>query len=187
MYFVSKKSIKRSQFGIVLLLLCCFQISNAIPLHSNNINQTKVVLNIKDATIIEVFESIENQTSLNFIFPDEVRDIKKTVSYANKITNVSDVLEQLVVQMNIGYSISNNTVSVRIKKQNELEIPFLSRGLVTDENNLPLPGVDVLLKGTETGTISDFDGKFELEINSINDILVFTHIGYNKKELKAYS
>ncbi|MHA7942854.1 SusC/RagA family TonB-linked outer membrane protein [Formosa sp. 3Alg 14/1] len=187
MYFVSKKSIKRLQFGIVLFLICCFQISNATPLNPINLNQIKVVLNIQDATIIDVFESIENQTSLNFIFPDEVRDIKNTISYSNKITNVSNVLNQLVVQMNIDYSISNNTVSVRIKKQNELEVPFLSRGLVTDENNMPLPGVDVLLKGTQTGTITDFDGKFELEINAVNDILVFTHIGYNKKEIKASS
>lgn len=185
MYFVSKKSIKRSQLGIALLLFCCFQISNAIPLIPHNLNQTKVVLNIKDATIIEVFESIENQTSLNFIFSDEVREIEKTISYSNEIISVSLVLEQLMAQMNIGYSVSNNTVSVRVKKQNELVEKFLTRGLVTDEHNIPLPGVDVLLKGTQTGTITDFDGKFELQINSEDDILVFSHIGYIKQELKA--
>src|SRR5699024_6732006 len=120
MCFVSKKSIKRSQLGIALLLFCCFQLSNAIPFIPHNLNQTKVVLNIKDATIIEVFESIENQTSLNFIFSDEVREIEKTISYSNEIISVSLVLEQLMAQMNIGYSVSNNTVSVRVKKQNEL-------------------------------------------------------------------
>lgn len=56
-------------------------------------------------------------------------------------------------------------------------------GTVLDEENLPLPGVNVVLKGTAEGTQTDFDGKFEFPIPlEADDILVISYIGYGKKE-----
>lgn len=56
-------------------------------------------------------------------------------------------------------------------------------GTVLDEENLPLPGVNVVLKGTTEGTQTDFDGKFEFPRQlEVDDILVFSYIGYGKKE-----
>ena len=37
-------------------------------------------------------------------------------------------------------------------------------GTIVDENNMPLPGVNVLIKDTTTGTMSDFDGLYEIEL-----------------------
>lgn len=57
-------------------------------------------------------------------------------------------------------------------------------GSVTDQNtNEPLIGATVLVKGTNTGTVTDLDGKFKIEISSSSDILVFSYIGYLKQEL----
>lgn len=56
-------------------------------------------------------------------------------------------------------------------------------GTVMDEENLPLPGVNVVLKGTTEGTQTDFDGKFEFPRQlEVDDTLVFSYIGYGKKE-----
>ncbi len=56
-------------------------------------------------------------------------------------------------------------------------------GTVLDEEDLPLPGVNVVLKGTAEGTQTDFDGKFEFPRKlEIDDVLVFSYIGYGKKE-----
>lgn len=56
-------------------------------------------------------------------------------------------------------------------------------GTVLDEENLPLPGVNIVLKGTAIGTQTDFDGKFEFpKTLDLNDVLVFSYIGYGKKE-----
>ena len=55
-------------------------------------------------------------------------------------------------------------------------------GTVVDEQSVPLPGVSIIIKGTSTGTTSDFDGNYKL--NAVNgDILVFSYIGYNTKEV----
>lgn len=55
-------------------------------------------------------------------------------------------------------------------------------GTVTDVNNLPLPGVNVLIKGTNAGTQTDFDGKFILRAEP-GDILVFSFLGTQTVEL----
>src|SRR5580698_8732177 len=55
-------------------------------------------------------------------------------------------------------------------------------GIVTDENKLPLPGVNVTIKGGQKGTVTDIDGRFEIKANS-DQTLVFSFIGYDKKEV----
>lgn len=58
-------------------------------------------------------------------------------------------------------------------------------GTVLDESNLPLPGVNVILKGSTEGTLTDYDGKFEFPSKlKVNDVLVFSYIGYDNKEYK---
>ena len=187
MYFVSKKSIKPLQLAIVYFCICCVQVIHATTLMPNVKDDTVVVLNLKNATIIQVFESIENQTSLDFIFSDEVRKIKKTISFSNTTERVSTVLNQLADQMQIGYSISNNIVSVKIENKLEVQQQILCKGMVVDVNNFPLPGVDVLVKGTNVGTITDFDGNFEILATPNTDVLLFNHIGYDQQEIKATS
>lgn len=57
-------------------------------------------------------------------------------------------------------------------------------GVVTDADGLPIPGVSIILKGTSTGTETDFDGNFKINANT-NQILVFSFIGLKKQELPA--
>ena len=56
-------------------------------------------------------------------------------------------------------------------------------GSVQDEaNGLPLPGVNILIKGTTTGSTTDFDGNYSIMVNE-GDVLVFTYLGYSTKEI----
>jgi TonB-linked SusC/RagA family outer membrane protein len=58
------------------------------------------------------------------------------------------------------------------------------RGVVVDGSGEFLPGVSIIVKGTSTGTITNFDGEFTLKINKEDDVLVFTYIGYAGLEQK---
>jgi len=60
------------------------------------------------------------------------------------------------------------------------------KGTVIDEkSNLPLIGVSVLIEGTSTGTITDFNGNFSMDIPSPNSVLVFSYIGYNSQKVST--
>ncbi|MBI0398743.1 SusC/RagA family TonB-linked outer membrane protein [Cyclobacterium marinum] len=56
-------------------------------------------------------------------------------------------------------------------------------GTITDESGESLPGVNILVKGTAVGTVSNIDGTFKIAVPSDNDILVFSFIGYNNQEI----
>lgn len=51
-------------------------------------------------------------------------------------------------------------------------------GLITDESKIPISGANVTIKGTSTGTISDANDQFSLNVASADDVLVITFIGY---------
>lgn len=72
-------------------------------------------------------------------------------------------------------------ISIEIHAQKTLNIV----GTVVDEKGESLPGVNVVIKGTSKGTITDFNGKFGLTATSSNDIFVFSYIGYVSREVKA--
>ena len=54
-------------------------------------------------------------------------------------------------------------------------------GVISDENGLPLPGVNILVKGTTSGTQTDFDGNYSISA-STGDVLVFSYVGYETSE-----
>ena len=60
-------------------------------------------------------------------------------------------------------------------------------GTVKDENGDGMPGVNILVKGTASGTASDADGKFSINVPGNDAVLVFTFIGYGTKEVTVGS
>jgi len=55
--------------------------------------------------------------------------------------------------------------------------------VISGEDNLPLPGVSILVKGTTAGTVTDVDGKFRISVNSDQSVLVFSFIGFQTQEV----
>ena len=59
----------------------------------------------------------------------------------------------------------------------------LNGRVTADADNAPLPGVNVSIKGTTTGTQTDADGRYQLRVNAANVVLVFSYIGYVSQEV----
>lgn len=84
----------------------------------------------------------------------------------------------------------NTPIKTEVNVSEKLELTgdiiaknYAVTGTVLDQENVPLAGVNVILKGTTEGTTTDFDGKFEFPISlEVDDILVFSYIGYEIKE-----
>src|SRR5690606_20767304 len=56
-------------------------------------------------------------------------------------------------------------------------------GTVKDETGQPLPGANIVVKGTTTGTTSNFDGSYQLMVESPESVLVFSFVGYQSQEI----
>lgn len=57
-------------------------------------------------------------------------------------------------------------------------------GTVSDDTGLPLPGANIIIKETNTGTQSDFDGNYSIEV-SVGQTLVFSYVGFDPQEIKV--
>jgi TonB-linked SusC/RagA family outer membrane protein len=59
------------------------------------------------------------------------------------------------------------------------------QGVVTDESKVPIPGANIVIKGTTTGTVSDVAGKFSLKVPSSDATLIITFMGYETQEIQV--
>jgi CarboxypepD_reg-like domain len=57
------------------------------------------------------------------------------------------------------------------------------KGRVIDESGSPLPGVNVIIKGTTKGVVTDLDGQFTIALNKTDDVLEISYVGYKNREL----
>ncbi|MFH6601881.1 SusC/RagA family TonB-linked outer membrane protein [Maribacter algicola] len=76
----------------------------------------------------------------------------------------------------------NTSLSFEYPSADLEEMQSTVTGVVTDENGTPLPGASVLVKGTTTGTTTDFDGNYTINVDS-NGTLVVSYIGYSSQEV----
>lgn len=72
-----------------------------------------------------------------------------------------------------------DTNEIQNTEQNNLTV----KGIVEDENGDPLSGVSVVIKGTTTGTITDIDGTYTINVPNSNATLIFSFIGFHKQEI----
>lgn len=56
-------------------------------------------------------------------------------------------------------------------------------GIITDTDGGPLPGASVLLKGTQTGSISDMDGRYTITVTGDEPVLIFRYVGFNTQQI----
>ena len=60
--------------------------------------------------------------------------------------------------------------------------PHSVGGTITDESQLPIPGANVVVKGTTSGTVTDGSGNFSMQASD-GDVLVVSYIGYTSEEI----
>lgn len=152
----------------------------------NSFSQAKVDI-AKDqlASVDQVFKIIKQQTNYNFLYP------KKLFKNAPKVQLQKG---QILVTKLLEKTLSNGKVSYRVTKENTIVIEQKSlskvlqqqiniSGKITDIAGEPLPGVTILLKGTNRATASTFNGLYTINAISSESILVFTSIGFEKQEV----
>lgn len=155
----------------------------------------KISLIEKNVPIEIALHSIEKQTKYLFLY--DKLDLPKGLKVSLNIKNgtIEQTLSQLLKDVPISYKIFNNNIVLRkeikpkeesvIRTETPGKILQTINGKVTDDKGEALPGVSVLFKGTQIGTTTDTQGRYNLEINDNNAILVFSFVGYISQEISV--
>jgi TonB-dependent starch-binding outer membrane protein SusC len=194
-----------------LLLLLMFHPDRALARKSTQ-TPAVIELNLKEASLKMALKEIERQTDYHFVINESrLGTVRKSVTLNIKTENVEEVLNQLLSGTNITYKIRKKQITL-IPPANDAAVspiasspggstamltdsqvsflyegPFKQdvtvRGTVKEETGAALPGVNVVVKGTTQGTVTDGDGNFSLNVPSNESVLVFSFIGFVTQEV----
>jgi len=157
----------------IVLFLIILGFSNIYAsVFSQNI---KIDLSLKNVPLKEAFAQIEKKTDFKFLYRSDLIDIDKVSNLEVKGTNtIEKLLTDLLQNTEIAYTLVNENLIVLAPKQ-QLTVT----GTITDaETGISIPGVNVLIEGTTTGTVTDMAGKYTIDVPEENVTLVFSFIGY---------
>ncbi|MDP4205094.1 MAG: SusC/RagA family TonB-linked outer membrane protein, partial [Bacteroidota bacterium] len=153
---------------------------------------TRLNLNLTKSTkLVDVFAAIEKQSDFYFYYSMNLDEINvQNAKYRNK--SVDEVLNSLLRNTGLTYKVVDHYIV--IKKAGGQKPPTIPqpaqqqrviKGKVIDRNSQPLPGVTIMVKGTDNGTTTDPDGNYSLSNVPQNATLVFSFIGLKQEEIKV--
>ncbi len=149
-------------------------------------NRQLVSLEFDKEHLISALRRVAEQVQVGFSFQEYViPDKKVTVNLMN--VPVFEALDTLLkgTKLEAALAPDRDILIIREKLSQNLNIQLEAvSGTVTDtESGETLPGVNVIVKGTTTGTSTDSEGTYELNAPSLQDTLVFSFVGYQTQEV----
>ncbi len=174
-----KKTIRIMKLTVGLLLMTMIT-ATAVNTYSQN---ARISLNVKDATILDIFREIERNSEFGFFYKSEEMNLEKRQSIEVSGATIDDILKK-VLDENYSYKIlDKNIVVTRGSLEGSQQQTRRVSGKVTDSSGATLPGVSVTVKGTTIGVITDNDGKYTLSSIPENATLQFSFVGMKMQEI----
>lgn len=179
------------QKNLTMKLTTLLLIVSLFKIQANTYAQnTKISLNLNQVTVQDVFNEIESQSDFRFLYNHEKVDLKRNVSVHANNERISTILEQIFSDTDIYFTVKKKQIILKTGKR--AEIPTIGdntlqqhtvTGTITDTDGAPLPGANILEKGTTNGVTADFDGNFSIAVANENATLVISYIGFATQEI----
>jgi len=186
---------------IQMIMSCIFVgVSLANDAKGQEVLERRLNLDVANEKIKSILGTIEKNANVKFSYSPQVIKANRKTTFTAQDTPLGEVLNRLLYQLDIGYSVSgNNIILTRIENESRSyqetdTVPrlkpdeaattqaaaFTVTGTVVDEKKQPLVGANVELSGTTKGTITDDKGRYKLELKEAdkNGNLVFSFVGY---------
>lgn len=183
----------------LLLLIVLGGVSIAGPSRGQDVLSKRVSLQLKEAAFRSALASIEQQTSIQFMYSNEMIQADRRVSLTARNSTLAEVFSRLFKPLQISYEVLGNRViltrsGVGVKSNSPTEpsafeaattapaanVPTaLLSGKVIDEKAEPLPGVSILVKGTTVGATTDAQGQYQINVPTGRNTLVFSMVGFD--------
>jgi TonB-linked SusC/RagA family outer membrane protein len=178
-----KKGVKKilliMKLTMFLIILTVFQVS-ATSIFSQGKN---ISLDMQNVTIRDVIVEIETQGKISFFYNDDLTELNRQISVSFQDKPIKEVLENALAQADMTYEVIKDNFIVLIPAPDYIKDKTANVvGQVSDNEGNPLPGVNITIKGTTSGTITNLDGEYSIPIPE-NATLVFSFVGMKTQEI----
>jgi TonB-linked SusC/RagA family outer membrane protein len=187
--------VTRLAFNGLLVLMITTSILVAKEGHAQrlpSIDQIKVTLNTQETSYTEVFQFLEKKTGFYFSFDKSAISTNERLSLSLRNKSLREVLTAIAEQSGLQFTRINNNIVVKatasasaqvVEEPEQLMQMRISGKVISSDDKMSLPGVNVLLKGTTTGTVTDMDGNYSLQVPGEGAVLVFSAVGFVRQEV----
>ncbi|MCK9310807.1 MAG: SusC/RagA family TonB-linked outer membrane protein [Bacteroidales bacterium] len=150
--------------------------------------QTKkgtISINLSDIPVSEAIKKIEDVSSYTFFYDAAKINLNQKVSLSVKDKTIQQAIAQMLKNTNIKFEISDLQIVLYQGEKTRTTSSIINeiRGLVTDNDGVPIAGVSITIKGTKKGTASDTNGNYSINQVPDNATLVFSFMGMISKEI----
>ncbi len=160
----------------------------------------RVSIRVEQKQIREVLSTLESSTRVKFVYSVQLLPVDRKITLRVENRPLSEVLETMFSPNQITYKLIRNKVILKKVEPGTADIQIIEpvtgfasmgraidrtlTGVVKDETGVGLPGVNIAIKGTTSGTSTDVDGRFSLSIPNDDVTLVFSFVGYTAQEIR---
>lgn len=170
---------------LIISVLAVF-ILTLIPLKA--IAQDTYDINYKEQSIEQIVKDLRKKTGYQFVYKKEILKDTPLISCSYKNATLQQLLDRIFYEeAGLDYEISNGTVVLRKAKEDRPYFKRIVTGMVTDQEDEPLPGVTVMLRDTKSGVSTDLEGMFSILVEGRDPVLDFTYVGMKPVALKLTS
>jgi len=146
---------------------------------------TRINININNGTLGDVLKTIEEQSEFNIFYKVGQINTNKKVSIKAENLSITEILDKVLASEKASYTILDKIIVIRGNEENKNQIGKVNGKVISGENNEPLPGVNIVIKGTTIGTTTDASGNFELNISTDKATLIISFLGYVTEEVEV--
>jgi len=158
--------------------MCCTLSTWALP------SQDKTVtLNLRNVSVETALDAVKKQTGVNMLYNSQMFKGVSPVSVNAKNERWEVALKLILNPQGFDYVVKDGIVVIR-KMQTEKRENRI-RGMVVDANREPIPGASIIVKGTRTGTSTNIEGEFTLDVKNDKVTLEVSFIGMKKQTLQV--
>ncbi len=182
-YFEHKKMFLVMRNSLFIILISAIQ-SFAVTGYAQN---TRLTLDMKNSTVKEVLQQIEQQSEFYFLYNSELIDVQRKVDLTVENATIDDILNQVFSDGKVDILVRDRHIVLTANGESALQQNHKISGKVTDPSGATLPGVSVVVKGTTNGVITDAYGKYSISNIPENATLQFSFVGMKMQEIAVGS
>ncbi|MCG8307202.1 MAG: SusC/RagA family TonB-linked outer membrane protein [Cytophagales bacterium] len=190
---VSKFTLYGAMMQVIFFSLVLAHSSDAQQFTS--VRDIEIDVEFHQSDMLEVINSIESGTNYQFVYyPSDIENIKNFNLERQRIS-VADLLLKLSKDYHVAFQQVNNSITIKelSEKQSKAKKPLeiildgitITGKVTSSEDGQGLPGVNVIVKGTSQGTVTDVEGGYSLEVPEEASVLVFSFVGYAEEEVEV--
>jgi TonB-linked SusC/RagA family outer membrane protein len=180
---------KRSLLQLTLAVICS-GIALAHSTEAQNVLSRPVKIHVKNQSFDKVLAAIEKKANVKFAYRSTLTKPENNFTLESGGEQLSDILDRFLDPLKISYEVAGEHIVLRKTNQQPdllatrpLAVERTLNGTITDEKSEPLPGVSVIVKGTQRGTISNTDGGYSISLPDGEVSLIYSFVGYLSQEI----